>query len=804
MKKTFCLFLVIVVFGVSLSCTSLQSFAADKGNNCRITLGFNTGNDICAVYSKGIEPELTENGELKLLSQGDYDSRVVFPIELSADEKYVFSIKYRVDAPSNSYGSHLQLYVGNDGTYCGYTGDDTRTVKKVFSYAAIKETEFTELNGTFTVDGTIISEDYKLLSLRWKSYTNQTLYIDSFTIRRIDAEGSFQFDTSADILNSYSKGTKPYIEADKLTFSSQNDTDSLVTLPIKVLPGLRYRYSVNYKVDKKTAAQTAVHMQLFAGSDSGNCAYAESKVFKKLFSYSTISNTEYQVISGEFDTTNVLSEDKYFSLRFKSYSGQLLYIDSITIEVVRGDLNADGKISAADLIVMRKILLETAERITVAADVNRDGKVNICDLVYLEKLNADLRSPNHKLSVNGISIENYIINCSGSPQGMIYRGCEELQTSIKSVCGKEIPIVCGLDKEYKYRIAVCENKTDFSAYSVCATDTDDLVIEGGHGYSVNAALHTVSEKIYSLKTGENFDFNADTDFSDNYTSATENTDGYRLVFYDEFNRESLGSEWTQNSFEELDNNLAVQRDAAYIKDGCLKVESKKTTLSNGSSGYSGGEMYRNDMTFAFGYFEIRAKLPRGAGSQTAFWMKQTLDRSNEKSAAAEIDVFETFGSDKQIISCFHSWWNKGKLIEGLKATKSQIADGHIQHLTTSSPDLDGGMHYNIPFKTGQSSAADDWHTYGCEWTPEYIKYYCDGYNYATVDISKSELDSNGKKISEYLLFQSGSEVRFYFSNMITAHKLVTPADENTEIPSVFYVDYIHLYQKANGKLTKLK
>ena len=51
MKKTFCLFLVIVVFGVSLSCTSLQSFAADKGNNCRLTLGFNTGNDICAVYS---------------------------------------------------------------------------------------------------------------------------------------------------------------------------------------------------------------------------------------------------------------------------------------------------------------------------------------------------------------------------------------------------------------------------------------------------------------------------------------------------------------------------------------------------------------------------------------------------------------------------------------------------------------------------------------------------------------------------------------------------------------------------------
>mgnify|MGYP002534686076 FL=1 len=804
MKKTFCLFLVIVVFGVSLSCTSLQSFAADKGNNCRLTLGFNTGNDICAVYSKGIKPELTENGELKLLSQGDYDSRVVFPIELSADEKYVFSIKYRVDVPSNSYGSHLQLYVGNDGTYCGYTGDDTRTVKKVFSYAAIKDTEFTELSGTFTVDSAMISGDCNLLSLRWKSYTNQTLYIDSISVRRIAEEGTVQFDNSAGVLNSYSKGTKPYIEAKKLIFSSQNGTDSLVALPIKVLPNLRYRYSVNYKVDKKTAAQTAVHMQLFAGTDSGNCAYSESAVFKKIFSYSTLSNTEYQVISGEFDTTNVSSEDKYFSLRFKSYSGQLLYIDSVTIEVVRGDLNADGKFSAADLVIMRKILLGTDEEITVAADINNDGDINICDLVHLKRLNSDLRGTHNKLSVNGISIENYIINCDDSPQGMVYRGCEELQAAIKNACDKELPVINGFDNDYKYRIIVRESGDDLSAYSVTSTNTDNLVIEGGHGYSVNAALHTVSEKISSLKTDESLDFKTETDFSGTYSSATENTDGYRLVFSDEFNRESLGSVWTQNSYEKIENKLSVRNDAAYTKDGYLRVESKKIILSDGSDGYSGGEMYRNDMTFAFGYFEIRAKLPRGAGSQTAFWMKQTLDRSNEKSAAAEIDVFETFGSDKQIISCFHSWWNKGKLIEGLKATKSQIADGHIQHLTYNSPDLNGGMHYSIPFKAGQSSAADDWHTYGCEWTPEYIKYYCDGYNYATVDIRKSEFDSNGNKISEYLLFQSGSEVRFYFSNMITAHKLVTPADENTEIPSVFYVDYIHLYQKANGKLTKLK
>ena len=406
------------------------------------------------------------------------------------------------------------------------------------------------------------------------------------------------------------------------------------------------------------------------------------------------------------------------------------------------------------------------------------------------------------LSLNGIPVSQFVINCTDYPQGMVYRGCEELRDVVKETSGVELDIKCGFDDSIKNRIIVVEEGNDKNSYSVDVLPDGNIKFSGGHGYSLNAALHKFANYV---RTVNNVELKVGNILKGKYDEKTENTDGYHLVFSDEFDGDDFDKVWTKNEWEDLNCKYHPDAKSAEVKDGILHIQSAPIKMSDGSDGYNGAEIFRNDMTFACGYFEIRAKMPRGNGSQTAFWMKGSRTENPQKPYTGEIDVYETFGEDLKLISCFHSWWKKGFTIEGLECTEKQIEDGHIQHLTYNSPDLNGGMHYDIPHKDGEVSAADGWHTYGCEWTTEFIKYYCDGYNYATVDISKVATDpETGKTVSPYEIFRNGTQVQFYFTHAIIKHKLVKPLEADSEIPSNFYVDYLHLYQKPKmGKFTKL-
>ena len=69
-------------------------------------------------------------------------------------------------------------------------------------------------------------------------------------------------------------------------------------------------------------------------------------------------------------------------------SGQTLYIDSVSIEIQKGDLNKDGEINSTDLVLLRKVLLNVSGLTYDAteADVNKDGEIDIRDLVALKSL----------------------------------------------------------------------------------------------------------------------------------------------------------------------------------------------------------------------------------------------------------------------------------------------------------------------------------------------------------------------------------------------------------------------------------
>lgn len=103
-------------------------------------------------------------------------------------------------------------------------------------------------------------------------------------------------------------------------------------------------------------------------------------------------------------------------------------------------------------------------------------------------------------------------------------------------------------------------------------------------------------------------------------------------------------------------------------------------------------------TFLYGYFEIRCKLPVNLGAFPAFWM-WNKSGSNYR----EIDIFE------------YSWSYGGS---------PRYFEGQIYYYNGVKPPNNkyGGHGYTIP---STDPDLTNWHTYGVEWSPKRVMWYCD-------------------------------------------------------------------------------
>lgn len=161
-----------------------------------------------------------------------------------------------------------------------------------------------------------------------------------------------------------------------------------------------------------------------------------------------------------------------------------------------------------------------------------------------------------------------------------------------------------------------------------------------------------------------------------------------LVYSDEFNAGPLNSgvwqaatPWrTRYTTGEL--QYYDPANLTFVNGG-LRIKSERRSI-NGYSYASGIVTSLNRQQFSYGYFEMRAKLPKGKGIWPAFWL--TNDRS------LEIDILEMLGDrPERIYMTYHRSGNQ------------------IAQYAYSGPD----------YSTG-------YHTFAVDWQPTYIKWYIDG------------------------------------------------------------------------------
>lgn len=183
-------------------------------------------------------------------------------------------------------------------------------------------------------------------------------------------------------------------------------------------------------------------------------------------------------------------------------------------------------------------------------------------------------------------------------------------------------------------------------------------------------------------------------------------------------------------------------------------------------GYTSGSCISQNYTL-YGYYEIRAKIMKSAGS-SAFWLAFPAVTDPQ----TEIDVFEMGG--------------KGR-------TPNPNGDGTF---------LDSANRYNMNYHLFESAAspgkegynrdvcwtapfnfADDYHTYGLDWQADFIRWYVDG---VLIHV-KENLDHHYpmKIVMDSEAFWGGTLDGGWFG-----------APNNADLPSKFYVDYIRAWSKG--------
>lgn len=249
--------------------------------------------------------------------------------------------------------------------------------------------------------------------------------------------------------------------------------------------------------------------------------------------------------------------------------------------------------------------------------------------------------------------------------------------------------------------------------------------------------------------------------------------GYELVWSDEFNYEGkpdinkwnydIGNQqwpnWERQAYTNKKENVYVHNGKLYIramkkKDGERDFTSARLTTHNRAS-------------WKYGYFEIKAKMPKGMGAWPAIWMMQEYNNKEINwPRGGEIDIVEHCSRLENLLlfslhSERHNCWN---------FTEQQFTTGYYACL----------------------SVCKKFHVYGMRWEKDSFSFYVDGWLVATYKKNQTDFEKYGES---YWPFDN----RFYLIiNLAVGGLLGGPIVNTEEMPFVMEIDYVRVYKKKKN------
>ena len=247
-------------------------------------------------------------------------------------------------------------------------------------------------------------------------------------------------------------------------------------------------------------------------------------------------------------------------------------------------------------------------------------------------------------------------------------------------------------------------------------------------------------------------------------------DSRKLVWSDEFTKDGLPdpNKWSYDKGDgcpdvcgwgnnEWQYYTTAQSKNARVQDGLLIIEAHKENI--GSKAYSSARLVsKNKGDWTYGYIEVKAKLPKGKGVWPAIWMLPTDWEYGGWPRSGEIDIMEHVGYQPDSLY-------------------GSIHTGKYNHLLGTQPTK--GVF--------SKSLYDEFHIYGCDWTPDNVTFIYDGQRYLTFNREKGDIDAwpFDKKFHLLLNIAVGGNWGGKYG-----------VDENIW-PQKMLVDYVRVYQIDN-------
>jgi beta-glucanase (GH16 family) len=244
--------------------------------------------------------------------------------------------------------------------------------------------------------------------------------------------------------------------------------------------------------------------------------------------------------------------------------------------------------------------------------------------------------------------------------------------------------------------------------------------------------------------------------------------GYALVWSDEFNTSGAqlpdpnkwGYDISQNSVGWYNGELEYYSNGrienSVVQNSRLFITARKENLSSivsdwGGQSYTSARLFtKGKWSWTYGFFEIRAKLPCGAGTWPAIW---TLGSTvNVWPDQGEIDIMEQTG------------WDKGTVLGTVHTLAGYGGNGSTG--STAVPD-----------------ACTAFHNYQIKWTANAIDFYVDGVTYRPSYVKPASAAGWPFDNPQYLLL-----------NVAVGGNLGGAVNDATLSNTSLEVDYVRVYQ----------
>lgn len=241
-----------------------------------------------------------------------------------------------------------------------------------------------------------------------------------------------------------------------------------------------------------------------------------------------------------------------------------------------------------------------------------------------------------------------------------------------------------------------------------------------------------------------------------------------LVWEDNFDGPSLDySKWEceVNAFGGGNHELQLYTDRprnVRVEDSKLILEAHQemANVAGTLRDYSSGRVrtkHRGDWTY--GRFEIRAKVPKGRGLWPAIWLLPTDNEYGEWASSGEIDIMEAKGQHPRTVSGalhFGGLWPGNKF-----------------------------KHHTVRRMLWQPSFAEEFHTFGIEWSPAGMSWLIDG------EVKRVRTPSEWGSSEGCAPFDK----RFHLLlNLAVGGQHPGPPDFATPFPAKFEIDWVRVFQ----------